>query len=227
MPEKSARKEHKPYRVRIPGFVREEDIGAGKALKYVTTRVGIRPCNGCGRRAAAPTNGSSLRAGVNRTSRLPGQETEDQEMSHDEQAQPDLDLEPERDVPEQRISAAQGPAGGLLRTVVGPDESRRASVAADPHLAGVTTSYRPGPDSYVYAIGKIDARYPRLSIEKEFAQVAGRADTACETDDQVFYEVLLCPREQAPCQALCWVLTVREIETYILLPATPQTSACW
>jgi hypothetical protein len=53
MPEKPAGDERKPYRVRIPGFVREEDIGAGTALKYASARVGIRPCGGCGRRAAA------------------------------------------------------------------------------------------------------------------------------------------------------------------------------
>lgn len=43
----------KPYQVRIPGFVSDEDIGLGQAIKYVTTRAGIRPCGGCERRAAA------------------------------------------------------------------------------------------------------------------------------------------------------------------------------
>ncbi|GAA4630415.1 hypothetical protein GCM10023196_055690 [Actinoallomurus vinaceus] len=52
----SDEKEHhgrKPFRVRMPGFVRDEDIGLGQAIKYVTTRTGIRPCGGCERRAAA------------------------------------------------------------------------------------------------------------------------------------------------------------------------------
>src|ERR1700681_2782551 len=31
--------------------------------------------------------------------------------------------------------------------------------------------------SYVYAIGRIDPRFPRLSVEKELAQVTGQADT--------------------------------------------------
>jgi hypothetical protein len=39
--------------VRLPGFVRDEDIGLGEVVKRVTTSVGIRPCGGCQRRAAA------------------------------------------------------------------------------------------------------------------------------------------------------------------------------
>jgi hypothetical protein len=41
-----------PYRVRLPGFVSEEDVGLGDAIKRATSTVGIRPCDGCGRRAA-------------------------------------------------------------------------------------------------------------------------------------------------------------------------------
>lgn len=44
---------HKPFHVRMPGFVHDEDIGLGQAIKYVTSRAGIRPCGGCERRAAA------------------------------------------------------------------------------------------------------------------------------------------------------------------------------
>ena len=53
MPDSRATAESKPFRVRLPGFVRDEEIGAGPAFKYVTTRLGIRPCGGCERRAAA------------------------------------------------------------------------------------------------------------------------------------------------------------------------------
>jgi hypothetical protein len=42
-----------PYRVRLPGFVSEEDVGLGDTIKRATSTVGIRPCGGCGRRAAA------------------------------------------------------------------------------------------------------------------------------------------------------------------------------
>jgi hypothetical protein len=42
-----------PYRVRLPGFVSEEDVGLGEAIKRATSTVGISPCGGCGRRATA------------------------------------------------------------------------------------------------------------------------------------------------------------------------------
>src|SRR5690348_7559914 len=44
--------------------------------------------------------------------------------------------------------------------------------------------------SYVYAIGRIEARFPRPSVEKEFAQATGRADTIGKTDHQAFHAVL-------------------------------------
>ena len=46
-------KAREPYRVRLPGFVSAEDVGLGEAVKRVTRRVGVRPCGGCQRRAAA------------------------------------------------------------------------------------------------------------------------------------------------------------------------------
>lgn len=39
--------------VRLPGFVTDEVIGLGDVLKQVTYAVGIKPCGGCERRAAA------------------------------------------------------------------------------------------------------------------------------------------------------------------------------
>jgi len=45
--------EHQPYRVRLPGFVSERDVGLGDVIKRATASVGIRPCGGCARRAAA------------------------------------------------------------------------------------------------------------------------------------------------------------------------------
>jgi hypothetical protein len=42
-----------PYRVRLPGFVQDEDIGLGDVMTRATSAVGLRPCGGCARRAAA------------------------------------------------------------------------------------------------------------------------------------------------------------------------------
>jgi hypothetical protein len=48
----SDKAESKPYRVRLPGFVAEE-VGLGDVIKRATAAVGIKPCGGCQRRAAA------------------------------------------------------------------------------------------------------------------------------------------------------------------------------
>ena len=42
-----------PHQVRLPGFLIDEDIGLGDALKRVTYAMGIKPCGGCEKRAAA------------------------------------------------------------------------------------------------------------------------------------------------------------------------------
>jgi hypothetical protein len=42
-----------PYRVRLPGFISDEEVGLGDVVKRAPYSVGIKPCGGCGRRAAA------------------------------------------------------------------------------------------------------------------------------------------------------------------------------
>jgi hypothetical protein len=49
-PDKSERPAH---RVRLPGFLIEEKIGLGDVIKKATYAMGIKPCGGCERRAAA------------------------------------------------------------------------------------------------------------------------------------------------------------------------------
>ena len=43
----------RPYRVRLPGFLVDEELGLGDAIKNVTYAVGIKPCGGCEKRAEA------------------------------------------------------------------------------------------------------------------------------------------------------------------------------
>jgi len=45
--------EHPPRRVRLPGFIADEEIGLGDLIKRTTSYFGIQPCGGCGRRADA------------------------------------------------------------------------------------------------------------------------------------------------------------------------------
>lgn len=52
------RKDHKrhagqPRRVRLPGFLKEDGLGLGDAMKRMTYAMGIKPCRGCERRAEA------------------------------------------------------------------------------------------------------------------------------------------------------------------------------
>jgi hypothetical protein len=41
------------HRVRLPGFIKDEDVGLGDAIKRVTYTFGLQPCGGCEQRAAA------------------------------------------------------------------------------------------------------------------------------------------------------------------------------
>lgn len=78
------------------------------------------------------------------------------------------------------------------------------------------------PVSHVYAIGRIEARFSRLSVEKEFAQAIGRAETAGQTDQQAFYNVLSKPESRYLARQMCWVLTIQGLETYLLHPRDPR-----
>lgn len=51
--DKEERSGRKPHRVRLPGFLIEEEIGLGDAIKRVTYAMGIKPCGGCEKRSAA------------------------------------------------------------------------------------------------------------------------------------------------------------------------------
>jgi PatG Domain len=75
------------------------------------------------------------------------------------------------------------------------------------------------PPSYVYALGRVEPRFPRLSVEKEFAQATGRAETVNLTDRQALQKVL--QENHYLVRQLCWVMTVGGLETYILVPRDP------
>jgi hypothetical protein len=75
--------------------------------------------------------------------------------------------------------------------------------------------------AYVYALGRIEPRFPRLSVEKEYAQATGRAETAGLTDREALQKVLSEPRNRYLGRQLCWVLTIEGLDTYILQPNDP------
>lgn len=125
------------------------------------------------------------------------QETKEQSASQDEIR---------RDVA--MVTPAQGDVVGAPPT----------SEVPCPTCAGPTASM---PASYVYTIGRIEARFPRLSVEKEFAQATGRAETVGLTDREALHKVLSQRQNRYLARSLCWVFTIEGLETYILTPRDP------
>lgn len=74
------------------------------------------------------------------------------------------------------------------------------------------------PLSFIYAIGRVEPRFPRISVEKEFAQAVGRADTAGLTDRELLHKILSERQNRYLARQLCWILTIEGMETYILQP---------
>lgn len=78
----------------------------------------------------------------------------------------------------------------------------------------------PNP-SYIYALGRIQPRFPSPSIEKEFRQALGETDTAGQTDPQAMQSSLARRESRYLVRKMCWVLTIEGLETYILQPRDP------
>ena len=49
----NAAHEREPFKVRLPGFVFDADVGLGDVIKRATSQLGVTPCGGCSQRAAA------------------------------------------------------------------------------------------------------------------------------------------------------------------------------
>ena len=124
------------------------------------------------------------------------------------------------------------PATAAVATNDIPGSARRPEVRADRGIAPQIEDGACGPApssspnggttvSFVYAIGRIEARFPNLAAEKEFAQATGRTDTAGKTDQQTFHAVLSKRENRYLVRQLCWVLTIQGLETYLLTPRDP------
>jgi hypothetical protein len=113
------------------------------------------------------------------------------------------------------------PTVTLARSVAGPVITQGAPGC--PTCGGVAGAQDGGTasSSYVYALGQIETRFPRPSVEKEVAQATGRAETAGRTDRQAFHEVLSRRENRYLARQLCWILSIQGLETYILLPRDP------
>ena len=74
---------------------------------------------------------------------------------------------------------------------------------------------------YIYAIGRIEARFPSVAIEKEFLQARGREDATGLTDRQALQATLAARPNRYLARQLCWVFTIEGLETYLLMPRDP------
>jgi hypothetical protein len=100
------------------------------------------------------------------------------------------------------------------RTVV----SQQAEGGECPTCGNTTASI---PPSYVYVLGRVEPRFPRLSVEKEFAQATGKADTSGLTDRAALHKVLSQREYRYLARQLCYVLSIEGLDTYILVPRDP------
>jgi hypothetical protein len=77
-------------------------------------------------------------------------------------------------------------------------------------------------ESYIYALGRVEARFPTLGLEKEFAQVVGESHAGGLTDRQAMHAILSQPENRYIARKMCWVFSVEGMETYILQPCCGQ-----
>ena len=98
---------------------------------------------------------------------------------------------------------------------VSPATCANCGTVADGNGNGAATP------SYVFAIGRVEMRFPTLAVEKEFAQATGRTDTKGLTDRKVMHTVLSERANRYILRQVCWVLTIEGLETYILIPRDP------
>jgi PatG Domain len=125
------------------------------------------------------------------------------------------------------LRAVSSSANDIQVPVASPASALPSSQASLPcRTCGLPMQVNPPPNSmttsaYVYALGRIEPRFPRLSVEKEYAQATGRAETAGLTDRQALQTVLSKPENRYLARQLCYVLTIDGLETYILQPGDP------
>jgi hypothetical protein len=84
------------------------------------------------------------------------------------------------------------------------------------------SSQRSVRSMYIYALGRIEPHFPRLSMEKELAQATGRVDVVGLTDREALRSVLSQRQNRYLVRQICWVFTIEGLETYILQPNDPS-----
>jgi hypothetical protein len=74
---------------------------------------------------------------------------------------------------------------------------------------------------FVYALGRIEPRFPKLSVEKEFAQALGREDMRGQSDRQALSSILSKREYRYIARQMCWAFSIEGLDTYLLFPRDP------
>jgi len=98
-----------------------------------------------------------------------------------------------------------------------------AEVTEPPVLASpASTAGGETTNPYIYAIGRIEPRFPSLAVEREVAHATGRAEeTSGLTDRETLQSVLSERDNRYLVRQLRFVMTVEGLETYIVQPRDP------
>lgn len=119
-----------------------------------------------------------------------------------------------RPLPTRPTEPEQPPAGSPPQQSSGGEQQSAAN-------GGCSSSGDKTPVSFVYAIGRVEPRFPSLGVEKEFAQAVGRSDTAGQTDRQAMRSVLDDSSTRYLARQICWVFSIEGLDSYILAPRDP------
>jgi PatG Domain len=101
-------------------------------------------------------------------------------------------------------------------------ESRGCNCGMPGGKCSCEDSMTPPVRTFVYALGRIEARFPRLGVEKEFVQATGRSDAVGLTDREALRSVLSKRENRYLVRQMCWIFTIEGLETYILKPNDPS-----
>jgi hypothetical protein len=123
--------------------------------------------------------------------------------------------------PSATVSAGGSDTRGPATSTAGPAVSSVGPQLCPTCGNSLSNGVTAATPSYIYAIGRIEPRFARPSVEREFAQATGRADTTGLTDRQALHSVLSRKENRYLVRQLCWVMTIEGLETYILAPRDP------
>src|SRR4030081_3203347 len=128
------------------------------------------------------------------------------------------------------MEANETPEGSpnAVPTQVSAPSERRVQAAISPQTGTAscpTCGTAAGPNgantSYIYALGRIEARFPSAGVEKEFAQATGRAKTSSQTDREGFHAVLSQRENIYLTRQLCWPFSIQGLDPYLFQPRDP------